>query len=246
MDLGQDFWDERGFFGEGRCFKSCFVVIDMKLMLTSAGVKNKSLEKALRKLVGGEMKIAFIPTAANIMDEEKSWQINGLNQCLGLGEVDIVDVSALEKDVWLPRLEKANVIVVWGGNATYLMKWVVKSGLVDELRGLLKTRVYVGASSGAIILSKVVFFGFEHFYGVGDEGEDDCEGLGYVDFYFRPHLNDSYFSKVRGENFKKLAPKFDSDLYVMDDESGIVWIDGEIEVVGEGKWIKFSGKKKLD
>ena len=120
----------------------------MKLMLTSAGVTNKSLENALKQLVKGKIKMAFIPTAANIEEGDKDWLITDLNNCRKLGEVDIVDISALEKDVWLSRLEKANVIFVGGGNTVYLMVCVLKSGLDKELKELLKTRVYVGISAG--------------------------------------------------------------------------------------------------
>jgi hypothetical protein len=35
----------------------------MKLLLTSAGIANKTIAKALRKLVNGKITIAFIPTS---------------------------------------------------------------------------------------------------------------------------------------------------------------------------------------
>ena len=47
----------------------------MKLLLTSAGISNDSLATALKKLVKGPIRIAFIPTAANVSDGEKSWLI---------------------------------------------------------------------------------------------------------------------------------------------------------------------------
>ena len=101
----------------------------MKLLLTSTGITNKSLADALRKLAGGKIRIAFIPTAAHgSRGEEKGWLIKNYNECEKLGPVDIVDIAAVSKKVWLPRLKAANVIFFGGGNAPYLMKEVLKSG----------------------------------------------------------------------------------------------------------------------
>ena len=71
----------------------------MKLLLTSSGISNASLANALKRLVKSPIKIAFIPTAANTVNEEKSWLINDLNNCKKLGSVDIVDISALPRAI---------------------------------------------------------------------------------------------------------------------------------------------------
>ncbi len=205
-------------------------------MLTSAGITNKSLEMALRKLVKGEIKIVFIPTSANIEESEKSWLIKDLVNCQKLGSVDIVDISAMDKELWLPRLKKANVIFMGGGNTMYLMKWIRKSGLIDELPNLLKSRVYVGISAGSIVLNPKLIAGSQYLF----SKKQPETGLGFVDFYFRPHLNSPHFPKIRGGILRKLLTRFDSELYAVDDESGVVVIDGKIEVVSEGKWIKYS------
>ena len=41
---------------------------------------------------------------------------------------------------------------------------------------------------------------------------------------------------------KEVSKKFDEDLYALDDNSGIVYVDGKIEIVSEGKWIKYPVK----
>ena len=53
----------------------------MKLLLTSGGLTNKSIEKALFELVGKKPKdttLCFIPTASNVEMEDKDWFINDL------------------------------------------------------------------------------------------------------------------------------------------------------------------------
>ncbi len=127
----------------------------MKLLLTSAGITNKSLARALKQLVGGEMRFAFIPTAAHHSVGDKGWLIKNYAECQKLGSVDIVDISAVGKDVWLPRLKAADVIVVGGGRGIlHLLKWMKKSGLEKMLPGLLRSRVYVGISSGSMIAQR--------------------------------------------------------------------------------------------
>jgi len=210
-------------------------------MLTSAGIRNESLSEALRRLVGENlMRIAFIPTAANVEEGDKGWLIDDLVNCKKLGEVDIVDISALEKNVWLLRLKRANVIFVGGGDTAYLMKCIRESGLSEEISDLLKTRVYVGISAGSIVLSKTLQVSSECLFGLyGDEVDNPPRGLGLIDFHMRPHLNSEYFPKVVDENLRKVFADFDEDVYALDDESAVVYDNGKIEIVSEGKWEKY-------
>ncbi|HSX35697.1 MAG TPA: hypothetical protein VLH84_02055 [Patescibacteria group bacterium] len=72
----------------------------MKLLLTSGGLRNPTLTKTLLDLVGkpaNELKVAFIPTSLNTEPGDKGWAIAQLVrlQQIGVGQVDIVDVSAI-------------------------------------------------------------------------------------------------------------------------------------------------------
>ena len=133
----------------------------MKLLLTSAGIKNDSIAKALEELVGktaNGVRIAFIPTAANVEEGDKGWLIEDYRNLKKREyEVDIVDISALPREMWEPRLKQANVIMVGGGNTFHLMYWLRKVGLDKLLPELLKTRVYVGISAGSMVVSKSIF-----------------------------------------------------------------------------------------
>jgi len=212
----------------------------MKIMLTSAGINNKSLENSLKKLCDEEIKIAFIPTAANMEKGDKSWLIDDLANCKKLGVVDVVDIAALEKKEWLSRLKSANVIFMGGGDTTYLMNEVRRSGLADELRELLETRVYVGISAGSIIMSDSIQTSSEYLFKLyDDEVESPPEGLGFIEFGMRPHLNSPHFPKVNDENLKEIFRDSGSDIYALDDNSAVIWNDGKIEVVSEGTWIKY-------
>lgn len=210
----------------------------MKLLLTSAGITNKSIENTLKDLVGEEIKTAFIPTAANIEEGDKDWLVDNFNQFKRLGYIDIIDIVSLSKEEVLNRLKEANVIVFGGGNTPYLMKQVIKSGLFNELPKLLKTKVYVGISAGSIILSKKLWSSSEFLF--GDENGDSPKGLSYVDFNFRPHYNSKYFPKVRKKILQEIAKKNPNEkIYACDDNTAIKIIDNKIKVISEGKWDVF-------
>jgi len=101
----------------------------MKILLTSGGLSNKSIVDALLELTErpfAELNLAFVPTAANVESGDKDWLIADLVTCtkLGFKSIDIVDISAIPKDVWLPRLQEADVFFFEGGNTYHLMEWV--------------------------------------------------------------------------------------------------------------------------
>lgn len=213
----------------------------MKLLLTSNGLSNDSIRKALKKMVKGRIKIAFIPTAANTSESEKSWLVNDLANCAKVGEIDVVDISALPKSVWLSRLEKANVIFVGGGDTVHLLEWVRRSGFDKELPGLLRKRIYAGISAGSIVTNKTIQSTSSYIF----NGEKAPKGLGYVDFYIRPHLGSDKpkFKKINDRVLRSLASRLDGDLYAIDDDSAVL-VDGKkIEVVSEGKWKLYKGSK---
>lgn len=211
----------------------------MRILLTSAGITNQSIAKVLKDWVK-DINIVFIPTAANVEEGDKDWLITDYVNCHKLGSVDIVDISAVDKKIWLPRLQKANVIVVGGGNTEYLIKCLISSGLKKELPKLLKDKVYVGISAGSIVLSKTLSASSEFLY--GDESKKAVAGLGYIDFNVRPHLNSPHFKRVRDSILKEVVKKLDGDTYALDDNSAVVFDNGKISMVSEGKWLLYKQK----
>lgn len=215
----------------------------MKLLLTSAGLSNPSISKALEGLLGKStqgVKLAFIPTAANVEPGDKSWMIDDLNNFRKAGfEVDIVDISAVPKEVWLPRLSEAEVLFLGGGNTFHLMHWVKQSGLQEELPSLLKTRVYAGISAGSCIAGPTIYNSVQNLFGEKYELEIK-EGIGLVDFQFIPHLNSPYFDRIREENLQEAAKDLTEPVYALDDSSALKIVDGKVEVVGEGKYLTFN------
>ncbi len=128
----------------------------MKLLLTSGGLTNKTIVKALTELVGkvpAETSLVFVPTASNVETGDKDWFINDLLNIhkQGFKSVAITDISAVPEAVWRPQFEAADVLFFEGGNTYHLMEWVNRSGLAALLPELLKTKVWVGVSAGSLV-----------------------------------------------------------------------------------------------
>jgi dipeptidase E len=211
----------------------------MKLLLTSAGITNESLKQAVFDLAGKtDLKIAFIPTAANPEVGEKGWLIDNLVECRELGAVDVVEIAALSKSLWLPRLQSVDVIFVGGGNYKYLMEQMTASGFDAELASLLTTKVYVGISAGSMVLSKSLWCSYEYLY--GEEDGAPIAGLGVVDFNIRPHLNSPHFPKVREDTVCQISKENPAEIiYALDDQSAVQCVDGKVSIISEGVTKRF-------
>jgi dipeptidase E len=217
----------------------------MKLLLTSAGLSNQSIIEALLKLTGkpfSQLKLAFIPTASNVEKGDKWWLIDDLKklQELKFSSIDIVDISALPKDIWQKRLEEADILFFEGGNTCHLIYWIKKSGLVNLLPELLKTRIWVGVSAGSMVVTKEISLNDSQLLYEEQDDTKNNTGLGYLDFHIRPHLNNKYYSNVTLENIQKIADETKETIYALDDNSAIQVVDDNIEVISEGIWKKFN------
>ncbi len=216
----------------------------MKLLLTSGGLTNKSIANALFDLVGKkpeDTSLVFIPTASNVEVGDKGWFIDDLYNLKkqNFKCIDIADISAVPEKVWRPKMEAADVLFFEGGNTYHLMEWINKSGLKELLPEFLKTKVYAGLSAGSMVtnpdlslkLSQVVYQ--EDF-----DRTEDMPGLNYVNFYFLPHLNSEHFPKLREQDIREATKDMRVDVYALDDQSALKVIDGKIEIITEGEYLK--------
>src|SRR5688572_13929172 len=122
----------------------------MKLLLTSAGIKNPSIHAALLDLLGkpiAESSALCIPTASYTLRNgpAMAWNfINGLEpECpmteLGWKSLSVLELTALpstDKARWVSWVQAADVLLVNGGDPLYLAYWMRQSGLADLLPSL--------------------------------------------------------------------------------------------------------------
>src|ERR1051325_501652 len=138
-----------------------------KLLLTSSGITNDAIRKALVDLLGkpiNESSALFIPLAmyAYLQGITHMWQVIKGWGDLGwksLGLLELTALSSLPEEIWHPQLEATDAIIVGGGNKFYLSYWMEKSGLFGMLPQLLEQgKVYVGASAGSMMMTSGLNF----------------------------------------------------------------------------------------
>ncbi len=217
----------------------------MKLLLASQGITNKSLEKAFFGLVGKkseELIVAYVPTAVyGASSVNKSWMVDNLIslRTMGIGKIDIVDPLAMPKEMWMPRFERADVIFVEGGSPAWAYESFEQTGFLDVLPDLLKSKVYVGCSTGSMILGEKVFSSKKTEFPNSTTGLNIFSGLGLVNFSIRPHIYRPDKADITLEMIADIAKKHQTKYYGIDDDTAIL-IDGEkFEIISEGKWKEF-------
>lgn len=219
----------------------------MKLLLTSAGVNNKSIHDALVDMLGkpiADSNALCIPTAMYghpwVGPGVKTWQFisgNSDNPMVDLGwkSVGVLELTALPsigEDRWVPLVQETDVLLVSGGDALYLYHWMRQSGLADLLSSL--NAVYVGMSAGSMVMAPKIR---EFFVGwTPPKGGD--ETLGLVDFAMFPHLGMLPYNTM--DAAEKWAAEIQGSAYAIDDQTAIKVVDGEVEVISEGDWKLFS------
>jgi len=221
----------------------------VKLLLTSAGIKNASINDALVDLLGkpiADSNALCIPTAGYghpMGSPAKAWQfISGNNattpMCeLGwksLGVLELTALPSIDRERWVAWVRDADVLLVNGGDALYLCYWMRQSGLADLLPSLKS--VWVGLSAGSMVMTPRIgadFVGWQP-----PSGSD--ETLGIVDFSICPHLAQDGMPGNSMAEAEQWAATIDGPAYAIDDQTAFKVIDGDVEVISEGHWRLFN------
>jgi dipeptidase E len=221
----------------------------MKLLLTSAGIKNASIHDALVGLLGkpiAESDALCIPTAGYGHPQGSpsgAWRfITGrasTPMCeLGwrsLGVLELTALPSIDRDRWVAWVSETDVLLVNGGDALYLCHWMLHSGLAELLPSLCET-VWVGLSAGSMVMTPRIG---EEFVGwrppTGGDG-----ALGVVDFSIFPHVDHVDLPENTMAAAERWAAGLGVTAYAIDDETAIRVVDGTVEVVSEGHWRLFT------
>jgi len=218
----------------------------MRLLLTSAGLRNETLRRALHDLLGkpfAAANIVYVPTASVAEAGDHGWFVADLNRLHGLGwhEFDILELNGLPREMVLGRLQHADVIYVEGGSHYHLARSISGNGLAEGLLEALEHRVYVGVSAGSMIFSRHLDERSASIFGdVADLhvlGATTLEPpLGLFDWYLKPHLYSADFPE-RGDAWAdRIAAQADFPVYFIDDETAIRVDGDQTDVVSEGRW----------
>ena len=218
----------------------------MRLLLTSAGIKNPSIRDALVDLLGkpiAESSALCIPTAAYghpmVGPGAGPWRfISGRSDnpmCeLGwksLGVLELTALPSIDRERWVSWVRDTDVLLVNGGDALYLYHWMRHSGLADLLPSLRGT-VYGGGSAGSMVMAPRIG---EAFVGWKPPTGDD-RTLGVVDFSIFPHVDHDDLPENTMAEAARWASRIPGPAYAIDDETAIKVTDGTFDIVSEGHW----------
>jgi dipeptidase E len=141
----------------------------MRLLLTSAGIRNASIHDALVDLLGkpiAESNALVIPTAIypfpggpgmawRAISGKAPSPMGGLGwKSLGILELSVL--PSIDKAAWVPTVRDADALLVWGGDPLFLANWMQRSGLTDLLPTLRSEAVYVGVSAGSMAACSIL------------------------------------------------------------------------------------------
>ena len=219
----------------------------MKLLLTSAGIKNPSINKAMLDLLGkpiADCDALCIPTAsyghapggfggayrfitgqATTPMCELGWK--------SLGVLELTALPTLDRERWLPVVEEADVLLANGGDALYLAHHMLGSGLADLLPSL--NAVWVGLSAGSMVMTPRIGDDFK----VWEPPAGGDRALGIVDFSIFPHVDHPSLPENTMAAAEEWAAGLANPAYAIDDDTAIKVTDDGVEVISEGNWKLF-------
>ncbi len=222
----------------------------MNYLLTSAGIKNSSIRNALVELLGkpiAESNALCVPTAILPFPGGPSMAYRFISgqtanpMCeLGwksLGVLELTALPSIKREYWSAGVEKADALLVQGGDVMYLCRWMRESGLADLFPSLRET-VYVGVSAGSMVTAPI----FGETYDDPQTPFVVAKGLGLVDFALLPHAGHKDHPESSMDKVERMAAEVPVPTYAIDDETAIQVIDGTITVVSEGHWKRFAPK----
>jgi dipeptidase E len=220
----------------------------MRALLTSSGIKNRSIHDALVGLLGkpiAESNALVIPTALYPFPGGAGMAWRAI---CGVGPSPLC---------WVPTVRDADALLACGGDPLFLASWMRRSGLTGLLPTLRSEAVYVGVSAGSIAAAATFVETYrepprgtdgplksENIVFATPEGDIDRvlvtgQGAGLVDFAVIPHLDHPDHPDASWTNAKQWAARIPAPTYAIDDETAISVVDGAAQVVSEGRWELF-------
>lgn len=174
-----------------------------------------------------------------------------------LGLLELTALPSIEQNAWLPSVEEADALLVWGGDPLYLAYWMHQSGLAEHFPALNES-VYVGVSAGSIATASV--FGetysdprrgmgtpltsedieFETPQGPVNRTFVTARGVGLVNFAVIPHFDNENHPDASMAIAEKWASRLPCPVYAIDDQTAIQVTGDSVDVVSEGSWKFFN------
>jgi dipeptidase E len=151
-----------------------------------------------------------------------------------VGLLELTALPSIGEERWVPWVRGADVLLVDGGDATYLCHWMRESGMADLLPSLPE-KIWVGVSAGSMVMTPRIGASFVEWRFAPDD-----QTLGVVDFSIFPHLDYPGFAGNTMAHAERWAADIGGPAYAIDDATALKVVGGDVEVVSEGHWKLFT------
>ena len=221
----------------------------MKLLLTSAGIKNASINECAGRPAGQadrRLQRPCIPTAeyghpkggpgaGMAVHQRTGRQSHGRAGVEVRGSARAHRVAQHRRRSLGPWVRETDVLLVTGGDALYLCHWMRQSGLADLLPSLDDT-VWVGLSAGSMVMTPRS--GRTSSAGSRPPGATARWGSS------TSRSSRTWIARACRSNTMADAERWAAGIagpaYAIDDQTAIKVTDGTVEVVSEGHWKLFN------
>ena len=204
----------------------------MKLFLTSSGIPLEFAHLFLKSFnkPAHEIKLYFIPTAADVEANGQQWVTKAQNQFSLMG-INVIwyNIAYKIKEQMEIELQDADCIWVNGGNTFYLLEVARSTGFDEVLRNLVlnKNVIYGGTSAGTYLACQTIHPTFWKNVTRNDILVDDYNAIKLAEFNTFVHYNEEKYKETIQKNHN---PEI-SDLYLIPDQGFIVVDDEKIKLV---------------
>lgn len=232
----------------------------MKCVLASApevrgGKIRESVLVEIERLVGksrDEIKVAIIADAAMSDDFSQHWLIEQLKSISDTfyKKVFFLNLMAYSKKQIEKRIDQVDVIWCCAGSTDFLMTIFKRSGFAKMLPKILKDKVWVGSSAGAVVLGRKGSEETQKALSPDDVWLDVKEYMSLVDACIYPHVYRDKEGKYVPENALELIVEESNrqkcPCYALAYKGALV-IDGDRKyMIGENNKKILNGKEVIE
>ena len=210
----------------------------MKLLLTSAGITTQEIANKLAELCNkplATINVAVILEASAVEPGDKSWlitELTNLRNAIG-GDIDFINILALDMTEVEERIAGADVLYVIGGNPDYLVHIFKQTSFTNFLTSsILHNKVYVGSSAGSMVLGhRGSTDEYQRYYGES-RTFNTTEYFNIADFVILPHFESTELPNRHKETLINAASKENQKIYAIKDTQAIAINDGVLSFCG--------------
>jgi dipeptidase E len=194
--------------------------------------ENQSLYYDIKYLLRNIHSVVYIPSA---FDRYHDGYYSYVEPFFNRMELNDVKYCGLEDPDYEPNmnkiLEEYPLIFLGGGNTFRFLYWLRKRNLIEKLKELSKSKIIIGESAGALILTPNIKLSGDKNLSL--PSDDSFDSIGITKFYIKPHFTNSIQNTQFIKAFRHSLPiEKQFPIYGIPDDGGIILDNDEIITYG--------------